>query len=272
MLLPGISKLTKLLFLAVVTLLTLPTIGCASLNKLLDPHYAIDANGNEFSVGYGANYKVKIEGTDYMSAERPSVPAAPKKPVEPKKPIPPAEVQKPSGNAPSKPVAPRRPYEPSFDAWFNSKYPNSNSAMAGDMAMADIRTEKEQEFYNSAEYRRYQSDLSKYEDANEQYQYDTQIYNAYQQALAKYNNYQKNLQTYNNDLTAYQNAYLKYQQDNTNYEKEFNEYQKKLPQYQKQIDAQVKSIQSNINQKAPDNWERYVEGKYLIYKGAKNSK
>jgi hypothetical protein len=45
------------------------------------------------------------------------------------------------------------------------------------------------------------------------------------------------------------------------------EYNKKLPEYQAAVDAECKAIQESINAEAPGHWERYVEGKYLLYRG-----
>jgi hypothetical protein len=33
------------------------------------------------------------------------------------------------------------------------------------------------------------------------------------------------------------------------------------------VEAEVKTIQDSINPDAPGNWDRYVEGKFLLYKG-----
>ncbi|GHV49942.1 hypothetical protein AGMMS49579_02730 [Spirochaetia bacterium] len=295
----------KLLFVGMTAmLLAFGSIlsGCASLANLTNPAYAVDSNGEKTKASYTASEQtVKIAKIEYQYLSRPQVPAGPNRPAAPTKPSAPTKpreptkpspvVEKPAGSAPVRPSEPRSPTEPSFDAWFNRNYPNAQQAGAG--AAAVVKMSKQQEFYNTSEYRnylaaknkyeadyrQYQSDLSKYNSDNSAYQNKLNAYNSYQQSVQRYNS---DLQNYQNSLASYQQAQIKYEQALVQYDRELNvEYPKKvleyetkladyqviLPEYTAKVEAEIKSIQDSINSDAPTNWDRYVVGKYLLYRG-----
>jgi tetratricopeptide (TPR) repeat protein len=250
--------------LGMVMVFGLVLISCGTLSSLINPAYALDENGEKVKAVYSSNGRtVKVDGIDYSYTDRPAVPAAPKKPTEPQKPTAPSVPVRPSGNAPQKPVEPRQPVQPSFDTWFSRNYPNVNNAQA--------KLAKQSEFYNSSEYRDYEAASRSYKETYPAYQSALQTYNNYQNALSKYEqdtaNYQTNLNRYNAALEAYQDNLVKYKQDTTRYEQELAVYQAALPEYTATVEAQSKTIQDSINPNVPNNWDRYVDGKYLLYRG-----
>jgi hypothetical protein len=267
----------NILFVLILLVLVLTfgfiLVGCASLTNFLNPIHAVNSSGEKIEAARGSGQAAKIEGTEYQYIGRPSVPTAPQKPNEPRKPVEPQKPVKPTGSAPPKPTAPiqpRSPTQPSFDAWMSRNYPGITNPLG--------KMEKQQEFYNSAEYRRYEQDLAnwksadqEYRSANQRYQSDLQSYNSYQSALEKYErdsaNYQTAVNKYNTDMAMYQNSLLKYQQDVATYNKDFADYQANLPKYTADVESEIKSIQASINSYAPSNWIGYVPGKYLIYEG-----
>jgi hypothetical protein len=257
----------RFFILAIALAASLVFAGCASLTNFLNPIHAVNNNGEKVEAARGSGQIAKIEGMEYQYTGRPSVPAAPQKPNEPQKPV------KPTGSAlpkPTTPVQPRSPTQPSFDAWMIRNYPRITEPPA--------KMAKQQEFYNSAEYRQYEQDSANYKSASQEYQFayqkyqsDLQAYNSYQSALEKYErdsaNYQTAVNKYNTDIAAYQNSLVKYQQDVAIYNKDIAEYQANLPKYTAAVESEIQSIQAGINSDAPSNWIGYVAGKYLIYEG-----
>jgi uncharacterized protein YlxW (UPF0749 family) len=79
--------------------------------------------------------------------------------------------------------------------------------------------------------------------------------------------YNADVSTYKSRLATYQQNTEKYQQDVATYNKDVAEYQAKLPGYTTAVEAEVKDIQDRINSNAPGNWDRYVEGRFLLYRG-----
>ena len=267
------NKFFVLGMLAIVLALGLVFAGCASLSNFLNPIHAVNSNGEKVEAARGSGQTAKIEGTEYQYTGRPSVPAAPQKPNEPKKPVEPQKPVKPTGSAPPKPTAPiqpRSPVQPSFDEWMRRNYPRITEPAA--------KMEIQQEYYVSAEYRRFEQDSANYKSASQEYQYayqkyrsDLQAYDAYQSVLEKYErdsaNYPTAVNKYNTDIAVYQADLPKYQQDLATYNKDNAEYQANLPKYQAEAEAKAEAIQDTINPNAPRDWIGYVEGKYLIYKG-----
>jgi hypothetical protein len=201
--------------------------GCASLNNLLNPVHAINSNGEKVEAAWGSGQMVKIEGVEYPYKDRPAVPAAPKKPLSP-------------GNPPSKPEKPADPTG-------NITYYVSNQAITA--------------YWKNAEELKQVlgKHLDKFSRENLQSQYDQ-----YREELNQYN---ANLSTYQNRVATYQQNTAKYQQDLEKYNRDMAEYQARLPAYTAAVEAEAKTIQDSINPNAPSNWDRYVDSKYLLYKG-----
>ena len=97
----GVLKMKNKLFCAALLISVLAAgfmvAGCASLNNLLNPMYAIDGNGEKIAVTLGSSsQQCTIGETAYSYQNRPTVPIAPRKPVSP-------------GNPPSEPDRPSDP-------------------------------------------------------------------------------------------------------------------------------------------------------------------
>jgi hypothetical protein len=202
-------------------------VGCASLSNFLNPVHAINNNGEKLEAVLGSGNTVKIEGVDYPYKDRPTVPVAPKKPLSP-------------GNPPSKPEKPADPTG-------KITYHVSNQAITA--------------YWRNAEELKQilGKPLDEFSRVNLQSQYD--------QYMEELNQYNANLSTYQNRVATYQQNTAKYQQDLKKYNSDMAEYQARLPAYTAAVEAEAKAIQGSINPNAPSNWDRYVDSKYLLYKG-----
>jgi hypothetical protein len=209
--------------------------GCASLDNLFNPIHAINTTGEKVEAVLGSGQTVKIEGVEYQYVTRPTVPAAPQKPVEPTKPSPPA------WSNPSIQV------ETSVN---NDKRYTKESFSSREEAKRKI------EFYSSQGQR---NDLSSLDRSH-----------ALRVAASISDNfefYEGQQRQYESALAQYQANLPKYQQELKKYEQENATYQAKLPEYTATVEAEVMSIQARIYTDAPSNWDKYVEGKFLLYRG-----
>jgi hypothetical protein len=210
-------------------------IGCVSLSNLLNPVHAINSNGEKVEAAWGDGQTVKIEGAEYSYKDRPTVPAAPQKPSEPRKPNPPSWS---SGQL---------DVETSVN---NDRRHTVESFSSREEAKRKI------DFYSSQGQR---NDLSAL-DRSHALRIAVSISDAF-------DFYEAQQKQYASQLAQYQANLPKYQQDVVKYNRDLAEYQAKLPEYTAAVESEVKAIQGSINSSAPGNWERYVEGKYLLYKG-----
>jgi hypothetical protein len=197
-----------------------------SLTLPINPTHAINTSGEKVKAVLGSGQTVKIEGIDYQYVARPSVPSAPQKPISPSSP----------GNPPSKPV------EPSGTITYHLSGKAITESWSNGQQLRQILGKPIDEFSR----------------ANLQSQYD--------QYLQEVEQYNANLTSYQNRVAQYEQDIARYRQDNTRYESELAEYQAKLPEYTAAVEAEVMSIQASIYPDAPSNWDRYVEGQFLLYR------
>jgi len=157
------------------------------------------------------------------------------------RPIVPIAPEKP--NPPQKPTPPSKPNEPSGTVTYHAAGKSNTVSWSNGEELRQIL----------------RLSLDTFSRNNLQSQYD--------QWLQEQQKYNANLSAYQDKIAKYQQDYAKYRQDVAKYEKENAEYQANLPRYQAMVEAEIKSIQDSINPNAPNNWDRYVEGQFLLYKG-----
>jgi hypothetical protein len=225
----------SMMFFGILLVFGLFLAGCASLNSLFNPIHAINTSGEKVAAVLGSGQTVKIEGVDYQYANRPAVPAAPQKPVEPKKPSP------PTWSNPSSEV------ETTIG---DSRRYTNESFSSREEAIRKI------DFYNSQGQR---NDLSPLDSSHA-----LRVAEALSRSFEFYEGQQKQ---YDSALAQYQANLPNYQQELKEYEQENAAYQAKLPEYTATVEAEVQSIQARIYADAQSNWDRYVEGQFLLYRG-----
>jgi hypothetical protein len=208
---------------------------CASFNNLFNPIHAINVSGEKVAAVLASGGTVKIEGVGYQYANRPVVPAAPQKPVEPQKPSPPA--------------------------WSNPSIQVSTKVNDDERYTKEFFSSREEarrkiDFYSSQGQR---NDLSPLDRSHA-----LRVAKAISDDFEFFEGQQRQ---YNSSLAQYQANLQKYQQRLVEYEQRYAAYQAKLPEYIATVKAEVMSIQARINADAPSNWDRYVEGQFLLYRG-----
>jgi hypothetical protein len=228
------NKFSMVIF-GVLLMFGLFLASCVSLNNLVNPIHAINTSGEKVVAVLGSGQTVKIKEMEYQYANRPTVPAAPQKPVEPRKPSPPVWVA--------------RSIEMETGVNDTTRY-TKESFSSREEAIRKIN------FYTSQGQRK---DLSTLDQSHA-----LRVAAAISDAFEFYEEQQKQ---YEAALVQYQANLPEYQQELKKYEQENVIYQAKLPEYTATVEAEILSIQARIYVDAPSNWDRYVEGQFLLYRG-----